>query len=421
MRKTTTLSRAAKCGLVGLLLLLPSCATETGTGGTTTPEPEIEKSFIRRSGTQLVVGETDQVIYLRGVNLSYDRVSSDDPSEPWRLADYTDWGTPATGWYQEKHFASIKEIGFNVARLNLTYRIFEDNADPGNWKESGWELIDRLIGWGKKYGLYLILDMHVAPGGAGIVSCMGCGWRTWDEQAYQDRFKALWRAIAERYADETQMAAYDLLNEPAPTESASQWQSLAQALIDEIREVDKNHLIIVEMPVWIFDKNNDSPLGNYDTNVLSSFQFLVNDENVIYDFHYYLPTAFTLQDETGVDGGKYPDEAKSESTIGGTTMPRDKNYLDNEMKAITNFWASQGVPANFGEWGTAVSAIVDSERGGIAYIQDMLGLMDERKMNWQFYYLNRIYRIDCCYDDNPTTPISQPLIDLFKSYFASTR
>lgn len=385
---------------------------------TTESTSTIPKAFVRRNNDKLVVGETDQVIYLRGVNLSYDRVATDNPADDWLIADYTDTGTPITSWYQEKHFQTMQEIGFNVARLNLSYRVFEDNAAPGSFKASAWTLLDQLIAWGKTYGIYLIIDMHVAPGGAGIISCAGCGYRTWDDNTYQTRFKALWRAIAERYANEPQIAAFDLLNEPAPTQSASQWKTLAQALIDDIRTVDKNHLVIVEMVNWLFDRNDQSTLADFDTSVLSNFQFLVNDDNAIYDYHYYLPRNYTLQDELNIDGGAYPDIGVNELSISGNTMQRNKAYLENEMSIVNAFWKTNNVPINYGEWGTATSALAaGNDKGGAQYLTDMMELMKANNVNWQFYFFNKIYQVDCCYDDNPTSLINPDIVNAIKAHF----
>jgi endoglucanase len=391
------------------LLILSGCDEDTSSAS-------VNKAFIRADGADLVVGEDDDVVQLRGANFYYDRVRSDDPSEPWQLADHTDWGVPVTDWYQQKHFGLARDLGMNVARINLSYRVFEDNAEPGDWKDSAWDLLDDLIAWGEDEDVYLIVDMHVAPGGAGIAAREGGGWRTWDEPEYQERFADLWREIARRYRSETRIAAYDLLNEPVPTESAGQWLDLAEELIAAIRSEDRNHLMIVEMPVWIFDRDDESPLGAFDLDVLGQFQFLVGDSNVMYDFHYYLPMAYTLQDETGVDGGTYPDAGVSETTFSGAAMPRTRAYLENEMETVLDFWREENVPVNFGEWSPSQSALLDEAgKGGLSYTADMLVLMDEQELNWQFYSFNKIYEVICCSDDSPTTATSEALIELFRS------
>ena len=370
--------------------------------------------FVHRMGNQLVVGHDDRVVYLRGVNLLYDRVSSSFCGRgDWKVADHTDWGVPVSCWYQEKHFRLLKEIGFNAVRINLSYRVFEDNKAPGQWKESGWKLIDQLVQWGREYGIYLILDMHVAPGGAGIIACKGCGYRTWDEPFYQRRLVSLWKAIARRYANEPQIVAYDLLNEPAPTRNAGQWKVLAQQVIDSIRSVDRHHLLVVEMVQWVFDRNNRSLLQDMDAKTLKEFQFLVRDSQTIYDAHYYVPKGYTVQDERGTNGGRYPDDSVRETSTDNKPMRRNKQFLRHEVDVVSQFWASKAMPVNFGEWGTVISP----GKGGIDYVQDLLQLMDERDIHWQFYSMDRLYQIECCFDDNPTRARNQNLIDVFSRHF----
>jgi len=90
--------------------------------------------FVRRQGSQLVVGADDHPIRLRGVNLSADRLEPVGGGD-WflgtcqELASHTS-ANPVTNWYQEKHFQSLAEIGFNTIRVNMHYRIFEDDTNP---------------------------------------------------------------------------------------------------------------------------------------------------------------------------------------------------------------------------------------------------------------------------------------------------
>ena len=56
---------------------------------------------------------------------------------------------------------------------------------------------------------------------------------------------ALWKAIAERYADHPEVAGYDLLNEPRPS-SGEALVDLYRRIAAAIREVDPRHLVIVE-------------------------------------------------------------------------------------------------------------------------------------------------------------------------------
>src|SRR5215469_6109051 len=53
----------------------------------------------------------------------------------------------------------LHEAGFNSIRIPMHYKFFEsDDAE-------GFKLLDRIIEWSRQEGLYVILDMHAAPGG----------------------------------------------------------------------------------------------------------------------------------------------------------------------------------------------------------------------------------------------------------------
>ncbi|MFQ5580651.1 MAG: glycoside hydrolase family 5 protein [Nitrospiria bacterium] len=139
----------------------------------------------------------------------------------------------------------------------------------------------------------------------------------------------LWQAIAQRYANEPQIAAYDLLNEPQPSghtlsegvnkrlsrnnlaflqdvswekarsysRTVTKYQTLMQQVVDTIRSVDQNHLIIVERVNWMMNADGTSPLSDFTSEVLNAFKVTVNDNtgNLIYDFHYYPAGVYVLQ------------------------------------------------------------------------------------------------------------------------------
>src|SRR5437764_9954716 len=61
------------------------------------------------------------------------------------------------------HF--LKSSGFNSVRLPFSYRLLVNGSDPVRLEGPGYDLLDRVVGWCKDEGLYVILDMHAAPGG----------------------------------------------------------------------------------------------------------------------------------------------------------------------------------------------------------------------------------------------------------------
>ena len=59
----------------------------------------------------------------------------------------------------------IKETGMNSIRLPFHYKLFTDEDYMGlSNNQDGFARIDSLISWCRDAGLYVILDMHDAPG-----------------------------------------------------------------------------------------------------------------------------------------------------------------------------------------------------------------------------------------------------------------
>ncbi len=61
---------------------------------------------------------------------------------------------------REDDIEMIAKMGFNVIRLPFNHRILEDDARPFQYKNSGWQILNRLLAWCEKYGVYVVLDMH---------------------------------------------------------------------------------------------------------------------------------------------------------------------------------------------------------------------------------------------------------------------
>lgn len=245
--------------------------------------------FVRVKGNMLVVGEDEREIYLRGVCFG---------NQVWSCPT-----NPPSDHHQEKDYERLKNMNVNVIRFYLNYHIFEDDTKPYIYKESGWQWLNTNIQWAKKYGIYLILNMHVPQGG---FQSLGTGNALWDNVENQKRLKALWKEIARRYKNEPAIVGYDLLNEPNTSKSKDQWINLAKDLVKEIRSVDSNHIIIVE--------RLNAVANNWSVDEDMNF-FLVDDFNVMYTFHFYSPIEYThqLTSWTGFsnqNGGSYPDSNK---------------------------------------------------------------------------------------------------------------
>jgi len=186
---------------------------------------------------------------------------------------------------------SLASWGFNSVRLPMHYNLFtlpvEDEPVDGEntWLAKGFALTDSLINWCKANKMYVILDLHAAPGGQGkdasISDANPAKPTIWESTANRLKTIALWRKLAERYANEPWVGAYDLINEPNWSFTAGGNQNgcsenqnapLRQIYIDltnAIRQVDTKHLIIIEGNCWGNNYNGIFPL--WDNNMALSF------------------------------------------------------------------------------------------------------------------------------------------------------
>ncbi|HEY3497125.1 MAG TPA: glycoside hydrolase family 5 protein [Polyangiaceae bacterium] len=207
--------------------------------------------------------------------------------------------------HDERDFERLAALGMNAVRFYVNYRTLESDEAPGQWLADGWQWLDDNVAWAKRHGVYLVLNLHVPPGG---FQSLGKGKALWTDPKMQARFLTVWRAIAERYATEPTIAGLDLLNEPVVENGPDDWKSLAERAIETIREVDPNHAIFVER----FNAIRGDWSENQDRNFIR-----VSDPNVVYEFHFYKPFHFTHQSAQWVDFAaekqRYPDEKVAEA------------------------------------------------------------------------------------------------------------
>jgi endoglucanase len=162
--------------------------------------------------------------------------------------------------------------GFNSVRLPIHYNLLtlpvekEPVAGKDTWLEDGFRRIDTLLAWTKANGMYLILDLHAAPGGQGndlpIADRDPAKPSLWQSEENRRKTIALWRELARRYANEPGIGAYDVLNEPNWDFSApggdhgcketgnAPLKQLYTDIAAAIRQVDKRHMIVIEGNCW---------------------------------------------------------------------------------------------------------------------------------------------------------------------------
>ncbi len=190
--------------------------------------------------------------------------------------------------WRENHFTkrdvdSLAAWGFNSIRVPLHYNLFtlpiqdEPNSGQNTWLDEGFNIIDNILDWAKPHKMYVILDLHAAPGGQGrntdISDYDPDKPSLWESEQNKSKTVALWKKIAERYKDNEWIGGYDLLNEPNwELPGGVDLKDLYVRITNAIREVDDKHIIIIE--------GND--YANNFTGLTPPW-----DDNLVYSFHKY--------------------------------------------------------------------------------------------------------------------------------------
>ncbi|MCX6254142.1 MAG: cellulase family glycosylhydrolase, partial [Bacteroidia bacterium] len=219
----------------------------------------------------------------------------------------------------------------------------EPVAGQNTWLKTGFELTDKLLSWCKNDKMYLILDLHAAPGGQGndrpIADVDTLKPQLWESEANQEKAIALWKKLAERYANEEYIGGYDLINETNyKMEGNELLKKLFLSITQEIRTVDKNHIIFIEGNQFANDYTGLTPPW---------------DNNMVYSFHKYWNPA---------------------------TVETIQKYLDMRDKFVVPLWMGES-GENTNEWFKEAIKLFESNNIGWAWwtikkIGSESGIMD---------------------------------------------
>lgn len=272
---------------------------------------------------------------------------------------------------------SMARWGFNSIRLPMHYNLYtlpvdqEPVAGQQTWLSKGFAMTDSLLKWCGDNRIYLILDLHATPGGQG--SDLAISDRDpakpslWESEANQQKTVALWRKLAERYANEPWIGAYDIINEPnwgfeypKDTRGTAEKKNepLRKLMVDitkAIREVDTKHLVIIEgngfgnnyrgiMPAW--DNNMALSFHKYGNfNTVNSIQGFLSLRD-----QYQVPIWLG---ESGENSNTWFTEAiqlAESNEIGWAWWQNKKMGINNPLEIkvpkdyqlLLNYWADKG-------------------------------------------------------------------------------
>jgi endoglucanase len=260
------------------------------------------------------------------------------------LAGVFDRRDDRPGWpVRSEHLAAIADAGFTAVRLPVRWwdRTAELLAPVG-------DLVD--IAWSHR--LAVVLTMHHA------------------DPVYEDpvgssaQLTAVWRRIAGHFAGADGALAFELLNEPRPPMTASDWNALLPRVLAALREADPTRLMIA---------------GGADGSTLAGLRRLElpPDPHLIATLHYYEPFRFTHQ------GASW--ERGAQEWLGtGWGTPADHAAVSADLEAAAAWARAHNVPLYVGEFGTLDTAAHDSRIRWTRWVRRELERLGLSWAYWDF-------------------------------------
>jgi len=180
-------------------------------------------------------------------------------------------------WLNESDFDRIRAAGLNCVRLPF---LSSQIAEPDTLK-----LMDQAVAWAGARGIYVILDMHGAPGSQSDQGHTGVAGRNefFKDPANVSRAEAVWTQVARRYRDNPTVAGYDLVNEPTGTPGSDTLYVVTDRLYRAVRAEDPTHLVFIE--------------DGYTGVQWMPFPGPCGWTDVVYSTHYYQFTAKSAADQ----------------------------------------------------------------------------------------------------------------------------
>lgn len=215
--------------------------------------------------------------------------------------------------------------------------------------------------------------------------------RLWSDPAFADQAVAFWRDLAQALKDHPAIAAYNLLNEPAPEKTTGlvengtmedilAWQAkhantprdlpkLYARLIEAIRAVDPVTPVMVDSGYYAGPRS------------LAAWPTPLDDDKVLYAFHMYEPyDATSAPNMTRDTPFSYPGV---ETTYAGGKQKWDRDAVARHIGSAFDWAQSQGLPA---------TRIVAAEFGCMrlwadcgTYLIDVMDAVEARGGHWAFY------------------------------------
>ncbi len=278
--------------------------------------------------------------------------------------------------------ALIKKMGFDHVRFPIEPAPLLTQSDPTKLNSQYLQYLDSALEMILAQGLAVIIDIH--PSDEFKV-------RLNADDRHVEAFVKFWRALAEHLsARDPERVFLETINEPM-VEDGYRWFGIQGKLITAIRAGAPQHTIIASGHRWS---------GPYELLFLEPYA----DRNIIYNFHFYEPFAFTHQGATWAGANvafykevPYPSSPEAVLKIMDTISDGPARYnllrygedrwsaarIETEITAIAGWAEKHHVPLTCNEFGAFRRFVKPADRA--AWILDMRNAFERHGIGWTMW------------------------------------
>jgi endoglucanase len=310
----------------------------------------------------------------RGTNLSH-----------WLSQDFG-WA-PRVGWITENDLRFIAKQGFDHVRLPIDEK--ELWKEDGSQNADAFALMVKAVGWARKQGLRVIVDLHTVRAHHFNAVNEGMAANTlFTDPQQQEHFLGLWRQLSAALKSQpVDAVAYEIMNEPV-ADDPEDWNKLVAKAHAELRKLEPDRVIVIGSNRWQIPQT------------LPQLKVPAGDKNIILSTHTYAPILFThyTADWTPakIFKGKvsYPGPVVSRADFDQLMAELGGNQKDMFAQAIENWNPARieqelapairrakelGLQLYCGEFG-CLPAVPRTDR--LAYYRDIVGVFEANGMAW---------------------------------------
>ena len=261
-----------------------------------------------------------------------------------------EWGVTL----QEEYFQIIKDAGFNSIRLAIRWNAHAGNEPPYTIDPNFFKRVDWAIQNSLSRNLPVVLFTHHYEELYG------------DPDGQKDRFLAIWKQIAERYKDYPDALIFEPLSERLDKLNATNWNSLTKEALAIIRRSNPHRTVVIGSG------------GFYIVDNLELLELSKDDCNIIVDIHYFMPTEFTEQGASWVQG--------SEKWLGTkwTGSEDEKQAIINNFDIAADWAKKNNRPIYLSEFGAYEKADMESRARWTKFVADAAISRDFSISYWEF-------------------------------------